>query len=599
MGAGYLVFTAALGALGWALLIAAAAADLGPTALRGPEPLAIALFAIVILAGRASAVRTAEGQVLALDAAFYVAAAVCVGSTLAAGLIAMALTIDAGARLVRAKPTQRQRGLGFWGGLCYVIFFGGATGALVLCVGWLFDLDSLYVLTQGTDVVVLVRLLVAGGVLVAAHYALQAVRVFLSGGDVADYLRRVAVVGAIAESALMPLAAIIVYVYSPDEPLRFALLGFTYVVINFAFNRIYATTMKLRRRVGDLETLNETSRSLAASLQTTEVLEAVALAVTRALPQASTMTLWRRDEEGALLAHRYRAADRSFERVPETQLGEPEKSVLESKRSQRSTSNTRDESEGSDHGTSKTNPVGAWIGVPLAFYGQVEGVLCAQTEAGGRFSKEDQSLLESIAGQAAVALKNAELYALAMVDGLTKLFVRRYFDARLREELLRSRRFETEFSVVMMDVDNFKSLNDQYGHLVGDRVLLGIADVIRSELRGVDTGARYGGEEISMILPRTPLVEAYNVAERIRRKIDELQIRGDARPISVSASFGIASYPESGAIDAEDLIRLADKALYRAKATGKNRVELYWPDNADSSDSTENATRLMLVDDSL
>ncbi len=180
MRAGYFAFTAALGVAGWALLMLAASRALGPEPVARPDLSALILFGIVIVAGCTAAVRTAEGQVLALDGAFYVAAAVCVGSVLAGGLVALALSVDAGVRLVRARRDDRAK-LGWWGGLCYVVFFGGATGALVLVVGWLFRLDELYVLVEGTDLVVLTRLLIAGGVLVAAHYALQAVRVFLSG----------------------------------------------------------------------------------------------------------------------------------------------------------------------------------------------------------------------------------------------------------------------------------------------------------------------------------------------------------------------------------------------------------------------------------
>ena len=193
------------------------------------------------------------------------------------------------------------------------------------------------------------------------------------------------------------------------------------------------------------------------------------------------------------------------------------------------------------------------------------------------------SLLESLGLQIAAALQNAHLYELAMVDGLTGLFMRRYFDARIEEEIERSKRYGTAFSVVMMDVDDFKSLNDAHGHLMGDRVLRGIANVVKSQMRGVDTAARYGGEEIAVILPRTELVNAYNVGERIRGAIAELRITTDSTPaqaLRVTASFGISAYPESKAIDGEDLVRYADRALYRAKKTGKNRVELFWSDDS-------------------
>jgi two-component system cell cycle response regulator len=155
-----------------------------------------------------------------------------------------------------------------------------------------------------------------------------------------------------------------------------------------------------------------------------------------------------------------------------------------------------------------------------------------------------------------------------------------YFDARIEEEFERARRYENGFSVVMVDVDDFKSLNDTYGHLVGDRVLRAVAAIVKSNMRGVDTAARYGGEEIALILPRTEMVSALNQAERIRAAIADHRIATDNGVISVTASFGIAAYPESGASSAEDVVRRADRALYRAKKTGKNRVELFW--NEDS-----------------
>jgi diguanylate cyclase (GGDEF)-like protein len=215
-------------------------------------------------------------------------------------------------------------------------------------------------------------------------------------------------------------------------------------------------------------------------------------------------------------------------------------------------------------------------------YGDCEGVVGVQSSRVGVFGLEHQRLLESLALQIAAALQNAHLYELAMVDGLTGLFVRRYFDARIEEEIERSRRYGTPFSVIMLDVDDFKKLNDTYGHLVGDRVLRAIANVVKAQMRGVDTAARYGGEEMSVILPRTEMVGAYNLAERIRESIGELRITTDDEPpkaLAVTASLGIAAFPESKAQTGEDLVRRADRALYRAKKTGKNRVELFWTDD--------------------
>jgi len=224
----------------------------------------------------------------------------------------------------------------------------------------------------------------------------------------------------------------------------------------------------------------------------------------------------------------------------------------------------------------------SWLGVPLFMYGGCEGVIVVQSTQEAAFRVDHERLLESLALQIAAALQNAHLYELAMVDGLTGLFMRRYFDARIEEEIERSKRYGTPFSVVMMDVDNFKKLNDEHGHLIGDRVLKAIANVVKAQMRGVDTAARYGGEEIALILPRTDMLNAYNVGERVRLAIVEQRVTTDSDPpkvLSVTASFGIASYPETKAANGEDLVRRADRALYRAKKTGKNRVELFWSDD--------------------
>src|ERR1043166_7614379 len=133
------------------------------------------------------------------------------------------------------------------------------------------------------------------------------------------------------------------------------------------------------------------------------------------------------------------------------------------------------------------------------------GVIAVQSSRVGAFERDHQRLLEALALQIAAALQNAHLYELAMVDGLTGLFMRRYFDARIEEEIERSKRYGSAFSVVMIDVDDFKHLNDSHGHLIGDRVLRGIANVIKSQMRGVDTAARYGGGGAALVLPRTEM----------------------------------------------------------------------------------------------
>jgi diguanylate cyclase (GGDEF)-like protein len=160
----------------------------------------------------------------------------------------------------------------------------------------------------------------------------------------------------------------------------------------------------------------------------------------------------------------------------------------------------------------------------------------------------------------------------AVTDGLTGLYNHSYLLGALRREILRSRRHGAPTSLVMLDLDDFKRVNDTRGHLEGDRVLVKAAALIQGSLREIDIAARYGGEEFAALLPDTPRTGAYVVAERIRTAIEGHFRRRRGGP-HVTVSGGVATSPEDAA-DAEGLIRRADEGLYRAKAAGKNRITL-------------------------
>jgi diguanylate cyclase (GGDEF)-like protein len=157
----------------------------------------------------------------------------------------------------------------------------------------------------------------------------------------------------------------------------------------------------------------------------------------------------------------------------------------------------------------------------------------------------------------------------ALTDGLTGLFNRTYFQHALRRELNRARRHGLELSVVMLDLDDFKRINDSRGHAAGDRALVRAAGMVAASLREVDVCARYGGEEFALVLPETGHEGAYVVAERIRQRVEQdfARMRGPR----VTISGGVATFPED-ALDAKGLVREADRLLYRAKSEGKNKV---------------------------
>jgi len=160
----------------------------------------------------------------------------------------------------------------------------------------------------------------------------------------------------------------------------------------------------------------------------------------------------------------------------------------------------------------------------------------------------------------------------AHTDSLTGLANRRALDERLAGEVEHARQLGTNMSFVLADLDNFKQINDRYGHQTGDAVLRAVAAVFAESVREVDLAARFGGEELALVLPGTPLVGARRLAERIRKGIEDLRVpapNGDL--VRVTSSFGAASYPTHGSVEA--LVAAADAALYEAKGAGKNVVE--------------------------
>jgi diguanylate cyclase (GGDEF)-like protein len=186
-------------------------------------------------------------------------------------------------------------------------------------------------------------------------------------------------------------------------------------------------------------------------------------------------------------------------------------------------------------------------------------------------------LISVLASFAAMAIENAKLhhetFQMAITDALTGLYNRRYFEQELPQELERASRYKQSFGLLMIDVDNFKSFNDTYGHPMGDRILATIALSIEKALRSVDFAFRFGGEEITVILPETSRKSACKVAERIRQRVakDTKRLMRGSLMEPITVSVGVACYPEDGD-DADLLVARADDLLYQAKAAGKNCV---------------------------
>ncbi len=213
--------------------------------------------------------------------------------------------------------------------------------------------------------------------------------------------------------------------------------------------------------------------------------------------------------------------------------------------------------------------------IPLIAKNEPLGLLVLEDpEDDEPFRDEEQVLFRQMGSQIAIAIHNAKLYALAVTDGLTDLFVRRYFDLRLDEEFAAARRYNRVFSVLLFDIDHFKKFNDTHGHQTGDLVLQQFARLLEKNTRDADICCRYGGEEMVVILPETSLEEASLLANKLCARIREHVFRGTSdQALSVTASIGVAQHHRSTQ-KSGDIVEAADKALYRAKELGRNRIEL-------------------------
>lgn len=221
---------------------------------------------------------------------------------------------------------------------------------------------------------------------------------------------------------------------------------------------------------------------------------------------------------------------------------------------------------------------GAMMVAPLIYRGMILGALSATNRPDERnFEPRDEQLLMAMSNQAAVAIANARLFhevqRRAITDGLTGLHNRRHFFTLAEQEYNHAIRTMQPLSVIMFDIDHFKSFNDKYGHAIGDEVLRSIAKLTRQSLRATDIVGRYGGEEFAIILPKSNQATAYDVAERLRQQIETVPVQSTDGALSVTISLGVAQMREESK-NVEQLLDQADMAMYCAKEGGRNRVAM-------------------------
>ena len=199
-------------------------------------------------------------------------------------------------------------------------------------------------------------------------------------------------------------------------------------------------------------------------------------------------------------------------------------------------------------------------------------ILLPKSGTGKPFGILDVQYITRIARFSAIAIENSSLFRQAATDRMTGLYSHHFFEKALEEEIERAKRYKTGFCLLMFDIDHFKSFNDRFGHLQGDRIIREIARILVHSIRQVDFPARYGGEEFAVILPAVPIKGALVVAERLRKRIGDFGFTGEKTPLHVTISVGVAQFDPEAHYSASEIIRTTDKALYKSKEDGRDRV---------------------------
>ncbi len=420
----------------------------------------------------------------------------------------------------------------------------------------------------------------------------------LSGDNTADYLKTEIPLSALAELFALPTALSLVVIKVQPGGAAFFLLSWLYLVAAFLGWRSWQDRENVKQRLQDVELLHRAGASISGTLEMTDLVRRFK-EVVREVAHFHIMLLMI-DEPGERFSQHF-AFDGRGERLGPSpaptpapapgsggsdshpgaepppppppmpnQSGPASDSGLEP-RQETSFAALEEETSGLPEGLF-CEPEGGSTFVRDLLSSEEAQVRLRLDFTAGMLADHDLVLLETICQQAGAALSNARLYRLANKDPLTGVAIRRYFERALRQ----TRAHGEIFSIIMLDLDWFKRVNDLHGHRAGDTVLQDLADVLLASLRVSDVVARYGGEEFVIMLPGLTSAEAAAVAERIRRILDQNRLMIDEKQVRYTASFGVASSQDLvTACDPMEVVWMADAALLAAKRAGRNQVVTY------------------------
>jgi diguanylate cyclase (GGDEF)-like protein len=322
-----------------------------------------------------------------------------------------------------------------------------------------------------------------------------------------------------------------------------------------------------RKRAQQLEAMNTIAQQMTVVLEIPELLTKVCVLTRQAFNVDHAAVMLKEEEELVLRAH----AGTLTLSIPEN--GRQSCSTGYWGGALNSESTAIDNNVQCDTSESLFRETRSHMCIPLVSFRQRLGLLVLSSAHANAFHDSDRQSLESVADMCATAIQNARhvdrVRQLAYIDGLTGIFNRRFFELRIGEEIERAKRFNTGMAVIIIDIDHFKRLNDEFGHLLGDEVLRQVSSIFSQHLRKIDVVCRFGGEEFVVVVSQTTPDHAVTVAEKLRTVVSEWQFPGVPRPVYISA--GVATFPEQGT-ERDQLVKAADSALYIAKQTGRNKV---------------------------
>jgi len=371
---------------------------------------------------------------------------------------------------------------------------------------------------------------------------------------------------------------------------KFSSFSYIFTILCIIFNTKFLTGPPLetldfeetiddyKRQIFDLTTMLELGKTLNASLSLKDVLDIVVLTCNGHFHTSDAIILLEAEKKETACFESHSEAEKLLIQSSDPfvkYIGENPHTILVDEMKDKKTLK-KSYDLFSDHGIH--------LIVPLKYKTRINGILCLkkkEEEFGRVYSEDEKRYMEIVAGFASVAIENARLYEIATIDLKTRLYNHGFFQNRLIEEIKRAERYKTDLSLMMLDLDHFKDINDTYGHMIGDDVLVAVADALRRKVRECDIPARFGGEEFTVILPETDRDSSVIVAERLRSSIENLTFKtGAGNPshtgsFKITTSIGVACFEHASNMTEDILIERADQSLYFAKQNGRNRVILY------------------------